>query len=105
MTLWSESLVSSRLLHFELWTRIHARGLGRSHGEEVCQLLGRMALLELTPSVLARSLDPFPVRTLDALHLASTEFLRQQGQDVRIASYDARMSEAGRRLGIAGVDL
>ena len=62
-----------------------------------------MALLELTAPVLARALEPFPapVRTLDALHLASADFLRQQGQDVRVATYDARMIEAARRLGIA----
>ena len=101
--LWAEPLVSSRLLQYELWNRIHARGLGRSHGEDVRHLLGRIALLELTPSVLARALEPFPVpvRTLDALHLASAEFLRQQAQEVRIATYDERMIHAARRLGIA----
>ena len=82
---------------------MHARGLDRSHGEDVRQLLGRIALLELTSPVLARALEPFsaPVRTLDALHLASADFLRQQGQDVRLATYDARMIEVARRLGIA----
>jgi hypothetical protein len=29
--LWAEPLVSSRLLEYELWTRIHARRLGGSH--------------------------------------------------------------------------
>jgi hypothetical protein len=69
----------------------------------VRQLLGRIALLELTSPVLARALEPFPtpVRTLDALHLASADFLRQQGQDVRLATYDARMIEVAGRLGIA----
>ncbi len=101
--LWAEPLVSSRLLQYELWNRIHARGLGSSHGEDVRHLLGQIALLELTSSVLARAVDPFPVavRTLDALHLASAEFLRQQGQEIQIASYDARMVEGARRLGIA----
>jgi len=101
--LWAEPLVSSRLLQYELWTRVHARGLGRSHGEDVRQLLGRIALLELIPPVLARALEPFPlpVRTLDALHLASAEFLRQQGQDVRLVTYDERMVEVARRLGLA----
>jgi len=101
-SLWREPLVSSRLLEYELWTRVHARGLGRSHGEDVRQLLGRIALLELTTPVLARALEPFPapVRTLDALHLASVDFLRQQGQNVRLATYDARMIEMARRLGI-----
>ena len=63
-------------------------------------LLSRIALLELAPPVLARALErfPVPVRTLAALHLASAEFLRQHGQQVRLASYDTRMLEAARRM-------
>lgn len=100
--LWEESLVSSRLLQYEIWTRIHGRKLGRSHGELVRALIGRLALLELAPPVLARALEPFPapVRTLDALHLASIEFLREQGQPVFLASYDDRMLKAARKLRI-----
>ena len=98
--LWGEPLVSSRLLAYELWTRVHARGLGESHADDVRHLLGRIAFLELTAPVLARALEPFPVsvRTLDALHLASADFLRRQGQDVRLATYDARMIAVARRL-------
>lgn len=79
--LWQENLISSRLLEYEIWTRIHGRKLTRSHADEVRSLLGRVALVELSPPVLARALEPFPkpVRTLDALHLASMEFLRKQG--------------------------
>lgn len=101
--LWRELLTSSRLLEYEIWTRIHARKLVRSHGEEVRALLGRVALLELTPPVLARALEPFPrpVRTLDALHLASMTFLRAQGQSVELASYDDRLVAAARDLRIA----
>ncbi|MFH1574200.1 MAG: PIN domain-containing protein [Acidobacteriota bacterium] len=91
--LWDESLVSSRLLEYEVWTRIHMRRLATTHGELVRQLIGRVALLELAPPVLARAIEPFPrpVRTLDALHLASMEFLREQGQEVLLATYDSRM--------------
>lgn len=100
--LWRESLVSSRLLAYELWTRIHARRLGQSHGDHVRALLGRIAFLELAPPVLARALEPFPtpVRTLDALHLASMEFLRTHGQAVTLASYDDRLLAAARALRI-----
>ena len=99
-TLWNEVLVSSRLLQYELWTRIHARGLAASHGEAVRGLIGRVAMLELAPPVLARALEPFPVpvRTLDALHLASIEFLRGEGQTVRLATYDDRLAAAARAL-------
>ena len=89
-TLWREPLISSRLLEYEIWNRIHARKLARSHGDEVRALIGRVALIEMSPPVLTRALEPFPspVRTLDALHLASMEFLRAQGQAVELASYD-----------------
>ena len=60
----------------------------------------------MVPNVLARALEPFPapVRTLDALHLASIEFLRGRGQKVELASYDDRLRRrrAGpRRIAIA----
>ena len=100
--LWDQALVSSRLLEYEVWNRLHAYGAGVSHAEEVRDVLDRIAFLELTQPVLARALEPFPtrVRTLDALHLASVEFLRAQGQTVRLASYDARLMSAARRLKI-----
>jgi predicted nucleic acid-binding protein len=98
--LWDEPLVSSRLLEYEVWARLHARGLGASHGEPARLLLSRLAFLELDRPVLARALEPFPapVRTLDALHLASADFLRHQGLPVQVASYDDRFMELARRL-------
>lgn len=94
--------VSSRLLEYETWNRINGRGLAMSHAEDVRLLLGRLSILELAPLVLARALDPFPtpVRTLDALHLASIEFLRGMGQRPTLATYDQRLSEAATALDI-----
>ena len=102
IALWSEPLVASRLLEYETWNRLHSRGLGESHGEAARLILGRVAMLELLPQVLARALDPFPVpvRTLDALHLASLGFLRSRGQAVSLASYDGRQLAAAQALGI-----
>ena len=101
--LWTEVLVSSRLIEYELWHRLRARGLAGSHGAAARTLLGHLAIIELSPTVLTRALEPFPVpvRTLDALHLASADFLRGQRQTVEIASYDDRMSAAARRMGFA----
>jgi predicted nucleic acid-binding protein len=101
-SIWQVSLVSSRLLEYEVWKRIHARRLGRSHGAEVRALIGHLALIELAPPVLARALEPFPipVRTLDALHLASMQFLRARGQTVELASFDERLLVAARALHI-----
>lgn len=100
---WRERVVSSRLLEYELWNRFHARGYSQSHGDMVEALLSRVSLIELSPSVLARALKPFPVsvRTLDGLHLATIEFLRARRDDVELASYDDRLVEAARALGVA----
>jgi len=88
---------------YETWTRVHARQLASSHGEQVRLLFGRLALVELAPPVLARALDPFPspVRTLDALHLASVDFLRAQGQSVTLATYDERLRNGAAALGVS----
>ena len=98
--LWQETLISSRLLEYEVWTRIHGRNLTRSHSDEARALLNRIAFVELSPPVLARALEPFPkpVRTLDALHLASMDFLRRQGQAISLASYDTRLNTVARAL-------
>jgi len=52
---------------------------------------------------LARALEPWPVslRTLDALHLATMEFLRRNGEPVELASYDSKLIGAARAFGIA----
>lgn len=100
---WQEGpFVSSRLLEYEVWSRINARGLGTSHADDVRLLLGRLAFLELVPFVLGRALEPFrtPVRTLDALHLASIEWLRGLGQRPMLATYDRRLADAATSLDV-----
>jgi predicted nucleic acid-binding protein len=100
--LWSETIVSSRLMEYELWVRVNARGLNQTCGESVRALLAKVAFLELSPAILARALEPFPIslRTLDAMHLASLLFLRAHGQVVELASYDERMAAAAAALDI-----
>ena len=97
-----ELWLSSRLLEYEVWNRIHVRGLSHSHSAETHALLDRIELIDLDPSVLARALKPFPVsvRTLDALHLATLEYIRDLGHDIELASYDGRLVTAARELGI-----
>lgn len=100
---WSESLVSSRLLEYEVWASVNSRGLARTHGDGARALIGRLALLELAAPVLSRALEAFPrpVRTLDALHLASADFLRQRQVDVELATYDVRVADAAKAMGLA----
>ncbi len=106
-SIWQEALVASRLIEYEVWTRVHALRLGASRGDEVRALLARVSLIEMSPPVLARALEPFPapVRTLDALHLASMEFLRSNGQIFQVASYDRRLLAAARAMRFALLSL
>ena len=108
-SLWDETLFSSRLLEYEIWTPLHARGLAESYGEAARWLTGRVAMLDLAPSVLARALEAFPgpgaLRTLDALHLASCAYLAELGQGIVLASYDGRMNAVARAMDIPLFDL
>ena len=98
--LWESPLASSRLVEYETWTRLHARKLGASHGPAARELLARIAMVELSPLVLARALESFPapLRTLDALHWASFEYLRGQRLEIRLATYDERLASVARKL-------
>ncbi len=106
-TLWNEDLASSRLLAYEVWNRISAHGRFVSHGERARALLDRVNLTEMSEPALARALGPFPlpIRTLDALHLATMDYLRSRGTEVELASYDTRLLEAAHALGIPAADL
>ena len=98
--IWGETLVASRLIEYEIWTRLDARGLAGTHGEAAEGMISRIALVELAPPVLERALDafPIPVRTLDALHLATCGFLRSLGQPVELATYNHRMAAVARAM-------
>jgi predicted nucleic acid-binding protein len=102
-SLWDEDLASSRLLAYEVWNRINARGTRVSHSDRAGGLLARIILFELNERFMARALEPWPVplRTLDALHLATVDYLRRQGEAVELASYDSRMIAAAQALGFA----
>ena len=56
---------------------------------------------------LRRALRPFPVpvRTLDALHLATAIFLNAESDPVQLASYDNRLRAAAQTLGIPLAEL
>ena len=99
-SLWSETLISSRLLEYEMRVALDGLGLTGVYDEAAHRLIGRVALLELTTSVLARALEPFPgpLRTIDALHLASCSYLTENGQTVALASFDRCMIAAARSM-------
>lgn len=101
--LWKQPLVSSRLLEYEVWNRIHVYGLTATRSDDARALLELVNFVELSKPALARALQPFPVsvRTLDALHLATMDWLRSNGEVIELASYDRRLTAAAQALGIA----
>lgn len=103
---WSQAFVASRLLEFEVFKRVHARGAASTHGGDARRLVDRVNLLEMSADVLGRALLPFPqpVRTLDALHLATMVFLRSRGLVPALATYDQRLATAAVGEGFALAD-
>lgn len=72
----------------------------------VYDMLRRLTMIELSRPVLDRASQPLPLalRTLDALHLASAlEWREYAGDDVVLATHDARLGAAGRALGLVTV--
>jgi predicted nucleic acid-binding protein len=101
-SMWAEPLGSSRLLEYEVWNRLHASRSIAQFGSDARALLARVQFTELTPTVLVRALEafPVPVRTLDSLHLATAQYLRGENQDVVLASFDVRLLAAAGALSI-----
>jgi len=100
--LWKQPLISSRLLEYEVWNRIHAYGLTTTRADDARALLALVNFVELSEPALTRALHPFPIRirTLDALHLATMESLRSRGETVELAAYDNRLVAGAQALGI-----
>jgi hypothetical protein len=112
---WSDPLITSRLTEYEVWTRVNARGVTASHGEAVRGIFTRLSFVELARPVLSRALElfPVPVRTLDALHLATLvpagRAPGRHARDVRRANDGGRAEAEGaagvsRRGGVSGPD-
>jgi predicted nucleic acid-binding protein len=87
---------------------VHLGRLSESRAAELAADLSRVAenwvLLRLNPEVLERARRPFPaepVRTLDAIHLASALMARRAVPDVAVLSFDRRVRRCGEQLGLA----
>lgn len=105
---WSLSLVSSRLLQYEVWNRVYAYGLDAAAASDDARLILRhVRFVELNREVLDRALLPLPVslRTLDTLHLVTMDYLHRQDDDLTLASYDRRLLDAASALGIGAAPL
>lgn len=63
----------------------------------------RWSILKVDDDVVARARRPFsrePIRTLDAIHLASALVARSAVKDLTVLSLDDRIRDVGRQLGL-----
>jgi predicted nucleic acid-binding protein len=99
---WDQSLISSRLLEYEVLTKTHLPSTPPLARDAARTLVRRIALVELIPEIVARIHEPLPlvVRTLDALHIATMIFLLEQGVAIELASYDERLKSAATKVKI-----
>jgi len=70
--------------------------------KEVLLVMESVRLLSITSSVLARASEPFdgPLKSLDAIHLATAiEWRRQGNVDLVFATHDRQLSRAARAAG------
>jgi uncharacterized protein len=91
--------VSSALSRVEVVRAVRLHGPRAT--KRARQTLARVRLLILDDTVLdaAGDLDPRVLRSLDAIHLASAQAL--SGDLDQVVTYDRRMAEAGRLLGLS----
>lgn len=71
-------------------------------------MIALVDFIEMTPDILQRAKAPFavPVRTLDALHLATAGYLRERHPlTFSPATYDRRMADAAKALDLPLIDL
>jgi predicted nucleic acid-binding protein len=94
-----DGLVTSALAMVEC-QRAAARAGNRRVLQRVSDVLEAVYLLDLTTPVLeqAASLRPAPVRSLDAIHIATAISIGED--DLDLITYDDRMGEAARANGL-----
>lgn len=99
--LWDGPCIASRLTDLEVRVRVAARHPGAAVSDAVERLLARIEWIEisgLTMSLLYQS-PPAGLRTLDAIHLATLEFINRELGVAALATYDARLARAAATLG------
>jgi hypothetical protein len=78
--------------------------LATLHGSAI-DLLARIRVVQVSPSILARAAQPFPtpIRTLDAIHLATVLLWREQHNDenMTVATHDQELGLAAKAFGLA----
>ena len=95
-----ETIVSISIVRVEILRALRRAGYASEAAAEAKRLLGKLQLRAVTDDLLerAQNLEPFSLRTLDALHLAGAIDL---GSEIdAFVCYDARLAAAARLHGL-----
>lgn len=104
LTLLESGRAVSRAEALEQLDRFQARRLRSS----LLHLAASWQILEMTDAILARAAAPFPVepiRSLDALHVATIEELRSTVPELSVLSFDVRIGENAKAFGCELISL
>lgn len=101
------TLVECERVLIRAWsTGLLTEAEGADHRSVLARAASHWTLLRIDQQVIERALRPFPVepvRTLDALHLASALLARASAPGLRVLTLDQRVRENAERLGLAVV--
>ncbi len=89
---------SSAVARVEVLRSLHRAGATEAERDHAVEILRRLALIRINDAILesAAELEPFDLRSLDALHLASALSLQPDLEGV--VTYDKRLAAAARPL-------
>ena len=89
---------SSAVARVEVLRSLHRAGATQAELDHAVEILRRLALIRINDAVLesAAELEPFDLRSLDALHLASALSLQPDLEG--IVTYDKRLAAAAQSL-------
>ena len=73
------------------------------HRSDVLALIDRMVLVRIDGTILERAAEPFPtlLGSLDAIHLSSALLVRDQIEEMRLATHGAELATAAMAMGFA----
>lgn len=98
---WDAGCVASRLTDLEIRVRSADRLPANRRDEDLEALLAHVEWIEITPAStsLLYLQPPLGLRTLDAIHLATLDFLNREVEKTTLATYDRRLAAAAEAMG------
>lgn len=98
---WDGPRFASRLTELEVRVRAAAKQASAERDAGIESIASRLRFTEINPTTvgLLYSDPPRNLRTLDALHLATLEYLRRTGRELTLATYDRRLATAAHAMG------